>query len=80
MRLGDPWFVAKDACDCLAIADASQACQNLDDDEKQVVTREFDSLLFRESKAQAMTRYFEFSDEPSENYQTKQVPIVGGFS
>ena len=55
MRLGDPWFVAKDACDCLAIADASQACQNLDDDEKQVVTREFDSLLFRESKAQAMT-------------------------
>ena len=55
MRLGDPWFVAKDTCDCLAIADASQACQNLDDDEKQVVTREFDSLLFRESKAQAMT-------------------------
>ena len=55
MRLGDPWFVAKDACDCLAIADASQACQNLDDDEKKVVTREFDSLLFRESKAQAMT-------------------------
>ena len=55
MRLGDPWFVAKDACDCLTIADASQACQNLDDDEKQVVTREFDSLLFRESKAQAMT-------------------------
>ena len=55
MSLGDPWFVAKDACDCLAIADASQACQNLDDDEKQVVTREFDSLLFRESKAQSMT-------------------------
>ena len=55
MRCSDPWFVAKDACDCLAIADASQACQNLDDDEKQVVTREFDSLLFRESKAQAMT-------------------------
>ena len=55
MRCSDPWFVAKDACDCLTIADASQACQNLDDDEKQVVTREFDSLLFRESKAQAMT-------------------------
>lgn len=55
MRCSDPWFVAKDACDCLDIADASQACQNLDDDEKQVVTREFDSLLFRESKAQAMT-------------------------
>ena len=55
MRCAEPWFVAKDACDCLDIADASQACQNLDDDEKQVVTREFDSLLFRESKARAMT-------------------------
>ena len=55
MRDGEPWFVAKDACDCLEIADASQACKNLDDDEKQVVTREFDSLLFREPKARAMT-------------------------
>ena len=50
MRLGDPWFVAKDACDCLAIADVSQACKNLDDDEKQVVARSPElSLLFRES-------------------------------
>lgn len=50
MRCADPWFVAKDACDCLAIADASQACKNLDDDEKQVVTRSPElSLLFRES-------------------------------
>ena len=56
IRDGDPWFVAKDVCDCLAIADASQACKNLDDDEKQVVTRSPElSLLFRESsKAQAM--------------------------
>lgn len=50
MRCADPWFVAKDACDCLAIADASQACKNLDDDEKQVVVRSPElSLLFRES-------------------------------
>ena len=50
IRDGDPWFVAKDVCDCLAIADASQACKNLDDDEKQVVTRSPElSLLFRES-------------------------------
>ena len=50
MRLGDPWFVAKDACDCLAIADVSQACKNLDDDEKQVVARSPEhSLLFTES-------------------------------
>ena len=50
MRLGDPWFVAKDACDCLEIADVSQACKNLDDDEKQVVARSPElSLLFTES-------------------------------
>ena len=72
MRLGDPWFVAKDACDCLEIADVSQACKNLDDDEKQVVARSPElSLLFTESSnAPTMTRYFEFSDESSENYQT----------
>lgn len=55
MRDDNPWFVAKDVCDCLTITDASQACKNLDDDEKQVVTRDFDTLLFTESKAQAMT-------------------------
>ena len=36
MRLGDPWFVAKDACDCLEIVNASQACQTLDEDEKGI--------------------------------------------
>ena len=36
MRLGDPWFVAKDACDCLEIANVSQACQALDEDEKGI--------------------------------------------
>lgn len=36
MRLGDPWFVAKDACDCLVITNVSQACQALDEDEKGI--------------------------------------------
>ena len=50
LMLGNPWFVAKDACDCLEIADVSQACKNLDDDEKQVVARSPElSLLFTES-------------------------------
>ena len=45
-----PWFVAKYVCDCLEIADVSQACKNLDDDEKQVVARYPElSLLFTES-------------------------------
>ena len=45
-----PWLVAKDVCDRLEIADVSQACKNLDDDEKQVVARSPElSLLFTES-------------------------------
>ncbi len=36
MRLCDPWFVAKDACDCLEIINVSQACQTLDEDEKGI--------------------------------------------
>lgn len=36
MRCSDPWFVAKDACDCLKITNVSQACQTLDDDEKGI--------------------------------------------
>ena len=55
MRAGDPWFVARDVCDCLTLTDTNKACQNLDDDEKQIVPRDFDPELFSESKAQAMT-------------------------
>ena len=36
MRCSDPWFVAKDACDCLKITNVSKACQTLDDDEKGI--------------------------------------------
>ena len=36
MRCSDPWFVAKDACDCLEITNVSQACQTLDEDEKGI--------------------------------------------
>ena len=36
MRASEPWFVAKDACDCLEIVNVSQACQTLDEDEKGI--------------------------------------------
>ena len=36
MRLDDPWFVAKDACDCLDLANSRDAVSRLDDDEKAV--------------------------------------------
>ena len=36
MLCADPWFVANDACDCLNIANVSQACQTLDEDEKGI--------------------------------------------
>lgn len=36
MRNNEPWFVAKDVCECLSVTNAAQACQNLDDDEKGI--------------------------------------------
>ena len=36
MRCAEPWFVAKDSCDCLKITNVSQACQTLDEDEKGI--------------------------------------------
>lgn len=35
---GDPWFVAKDACDVLGLNNVGQALTRLDDDEKSSVT------------------------------------------
>ena len=36
MRDSEPWFVAKDVCDCLEIINVSQACRTLDEDEKGI--------------------------------------------
>lgn len=33
---GEPWFVAKDVCEALGIANVSMACGKLDDDEKAI--------------------------------------------
>lgn len=35
---GEPWWIAKDVCTALRIADISQAVERLDDDEKQIRT------------------------------------------
>ena len=40
MRLGDPWFVAKDACDCLELGNVSQTCSRLDDDERGIISND----------------------------------------
>ena len=46
MRLGDPWFVASDACDCLAISNARDALANIDDDDKLKLTKdEIDTVV-----------------------------------
>lgn len=34
MHDGEPWFIAKDVCDILDIADPSMALSRLDEDEK----------------------------------------------
>ena len=49
MCLGDPWFVAPDACDCLEIGNTSDALADLDDDDKLKLTRdELDALVSKE--------------------------------
>ena len=35
---GDPWFVAKDVCDCLEVGNSRDAVATLDEDEKGVAT------------------------------------------
>ncbi len=46
MRLGNPWFVAPDACDCLAISNARDALANIDDDDKLKLTKsELDTVV-----------------------------------
>ena len=49
MRLGDPWFVAPDACDGLALSNVSEALADLDDDDKLKLTKdELDTLISNE--------------------------------
>ena len=46
MRCADPWFVASDACDCLAISNARDALANIDDDDKLKLTKgEIDTVV-----------------------------------
>ena len=41
MRLGDPWFVASDACKCLELKDdAGTVCRELDEQDKVTLSRE----------------------------------------
>ena len=49
MRCADPWFVASDACDCLALSNVSKALSDLDDDDKLKLTKdELDTLTSSE--------------------------------
>ena len=49
MRLGNPWFVAPDACGCLALSNVSKALADLDDDDKLKLTKdELDTLTSSE--------------------------------
>lgn len=51
MRESEPWFVAKDPCDCLGYSDTSDACRVLDEDEKCVVSRKELPALFAETSS-----------------------------
>lgn len=40
MQDGEPWFVAKDVCECLELTNTSQTLSYLDDDEKGIITND----------------------------------------
>ena len=40
MRDGEPWFVAKDVCECLELGNPSQAIARLEDDERWLISNE----------------------------------------
>ena len=40
MRNGEPWFVAKDVCECLDLGNPSQAIARLEDDERWLISNE----------------------------------------
>ncbi len=49
MRCAEPWFVASDSCDCLALSNVSKALADLDDDDKLKLTKdELDTLTSSE--------------------------------
>ena len=37
---GEPWFVARDVCECLELTNTSQRLSYLDDDEKGITTND----------------------------------------
>lgn len=37
---GEPWFVARDVCECLELTNTSQTLSYLDDDEKGITTND----------------------------------------
>lgn len=39
-RNGEPWFVAKDVCECLELTNASQTLSYLDDDERDIISND----------------------------------------
>ena len=46
MRCAEPWFVASDACDGLALSNVSKALADLDDDDKLKLTKdEIDTVV-----------------------------------
>lgn len=40
IRDNEPWFVAKDVCDCLELGNVSQTCSRLDDDERGIISND----------------------------------------
>ena len=93
MRLGDPWFVAKDVATCIEHSNVPKMCELCRDKDKVVVrandltsddlsdvkNREY-TLISESGLYRILAKCNLPKCEPSETYQIEQVPIVGGFS
>jgi prophage antirepressor-like protein len=68
MRDGEPWFVAKDVCDILGLANVTRALESLDDDEKITLeSGEFSGVTLTNSKGhsgEGGARFLNIVSEP----------------
>ena len=86
MRCADPWFVAKDACDCLDLGNVSQTCSRLDDDERGIIsidTEVLASILIPQIKNatnKSLVAFFRYTGDPLSLLSLRSSAVSAGFS
>lgn len=79
-KCGEPWFVAKDVCDALALTNSRKALTALDDDEKGVTlsyTLGGEQNLSIVSESGMYTLVLRCRDAVNKRFSPAQIPQVG---